>query len=633
MKPNKEEFIEKIAPQLDDEQAIEKNNLLSEAIYTVLFAAPLSQLTESQLWFLSLLLHSEKKNESQDLLTAISTTFPETGDYIKNLYKHKDLLIKGGRNAEHQLSLFWKTAEEIYGKRIYFIKWIHKSLLDIFGLPNNYEVFQTEVWNWFIVQFNEVAQPVYEYLSTHFTVSSYDPISWALKLSTNNEHYKIFEANYLRPLKDYFKRIGYVLKKLEYIVEPTGSVWHTGSIPKHPANREHKNNIPNPVFNTIKCPEDPRYTRDNYHGDQKEKVKTLLAASKNIFIGGNDNLGKSHLIQAVINKYKEEWSNKSIVYTTGNRLYNEIQKRFADDRKDSNKETKNRISTLLAALHAVDILIIDDFDIFSWTKFSSQDIINKICIWGTTQIVILSDIPPAQIQRHTKTMVGSTPDYIPASLMEKISPVLVQMEPVDFLTKKKMARDIRDKKSEPNLFMTQEVISWVIDFMAEHISPKIYTILIESIVANTQWDELNLSQKIYEIIKNMTGKTIIPTHDKIVDIIVEEFNCDDIKKYIDKTALFWWIAGNIDRNKIYNDKRVRADSIEWVVLRACIYFIRKYYPDESLDAIGQRFNRTNAASLCKEGNEWLKSNKLLEKFLDDQIRLSLEKKYWLAHTI
>ena len=379
-----------------------------------------------------------------------------------------------------------------------------------------------------------MAQPVYEYLSTHFTVSSYDPISWALKLSTNNEHYKIFEANYLRPLKDYFKRIGYVLKNLEYIVEPTGSVWHTGSIPKHPANREHKNNIPNPVFNTIKCPEDPRYTRDNYHGDQKEKVKTLLAASKNIFIGGNDNLGKSHLIQAVINKYKEEWSNKSIVYTTGDRLYNEIQNRFTDDRKDPNKETKNRISTLLAALHTIDILIIDDFDIFSWTKTSSQDIINKICAWGITQIVVLSDIPLAQIKRHTKIMTGTTPDYVPVNLMEKISPVFVEMEPVNFSTRKKIAKDIRNKKSQPNLFMTQDIVSWVIEFMAEHISPKIYPQLIESIVFNTEGDETSASQKIYEIIKNMTGKKILPTHDTIVDIIIEEFNLDDIKKYINK---------------------------------------------------------------------------------------------------
>jgi hypothetical protein len=51
-------------------------------------------------------LHSEIPEQSQDLLAAISDTFPATSDYIKNLYKHRELLIKGGKNAEHQLKLF-----------------------------------------------------------------------------------------------------------------------------------------------------------------------------------------------------------------------------------------------------------------------------------------------------------------------------------------------------------------------------------------------------------------------------------------------------------------------------------------------------------------------------------------------
>jgi hypothetical protein len=54
MKPNKEEFIEKIAPQLGSEDVVEakqllSQQLLSEAIYTVLFDAHLSQLTERQI--------------------------------------------------------------------------------------------------------------------------------------------------------------------------------------------------------------------------------------------------------------------------------------------------------------------------------------------------------------------------------------------------------------------------------------------------------------------------------------------------------------------------------------------------------------------------------------------------------
>jgi len=43
--------------------------------------------------------------------------------------------------------------------------------------------------------------------------------------------------------------------------------------------------------------------------------------------------------------------------------------------------------------------------------------------------------------------------------MEKFLPVLVEIQPVDALTRKKIAKDMRDKKSEPNLFMTPEISS------------------------------------------------------------------------------------------------------------------------------------------------------------------------------
>jgi hypothetical protein len=114
--------------------------------------------------------------------------------------------------------------------------------------------------------------------------------------------------------------------------------------------------------------------------------------------------------------------------------------------------------------------------------------------------------------------------------------------------------------------------------------------------------------------------------------------------------LTWSSAWNIEKQKICNDKHMRSDSIEWVVLRLCIYFIKKYYPKESFDAIWERFNRTNAANLYKEATlifddkketenfykeakEWLMQARQLERFLDNQIKLFLKKKYWLHHKI
>jgi hypothetical protein len=73
--------------------------------------------------------------------------------------------------------------------------------------------------------------------------------------------------------------------------------------------------------------------------------------------------------------------------------------------------------------------------------------------------------------------------------------------------------------------------------MAEHITPKVYPQLIDSILMNTQASDVNISQKVYDMIENITGKTILPSKDEIVNVIIEEFNLDDIDQYINRKLL------------------------------------------------------------------------------------------------
>lgn len=634
MKPNRGEFIQRIAEQFDTGTSLQTRELISEQIYNVLFDTQLSQLTATQFWLLSVLLHSEKSEESTDVLQAISKTFPDTEEYIKNLYKHKNLLPKGGKNSSHQKELFSKSMVEIYWEKIDFILWIQKNLVDIFSIPDNYDVLQNEIWQWFATYMWQMWSDKTEYFKNNFSIISYLP-SYKLLLQANSEKdFEDFESLYLLYLQRYFKKIWYKLKTLDYNVFVNNNS-HTNKQQKNYTPKKINTSDVNTTISTIQERRNPNYTWDNYSGIQKEQLKHMLIAWKNVFIGGKENLGKSHLIQAVLEKLQKEWYKKTIVYTTGNRILNEIQKRAAEDRKAKYNNIKSeKMNDFLYAFYSVDVLVIDDVDVLSWTKSYTQQVINTIWIWKNTQIIMLSNLSPAQIQWHSRiTLTEWWWDYIPVSLMEKISPVLLEVQPVDLSIKKEIIKSMWHKYSQPNLFITQEMVSWIFQFMAEHISPKIYQQIIESIMINIQSDNVNISQKIYEIIGNITGKTIVPEKDAIVDVIVEEFNLDDIKKYLDKSLLSWWISGNIDRQKIYNDKYVKADSIEWIVLRACIYFIKKYYPKESLDVIGAKFNRTNASNLYKEAKDWFVSEKKLEIFLDDQIKASLKKKYWLDYML
>ncbi|MEI7919524.1 MAG: hypothetical protein WCH65_04975 [bacterium] len=48
---------------------------------------------------------------------------------------------------------------------------------------------------------------------------------------------------------------------------------------------------------------------------------------------------------------------------------------------------------------------------------------------------------------------------VPIDLANKFSPVLVEMNAVDYQLKKKIAKDIWDKNILPNLFLTPELVS------------------------------------------------------------------------------------------------------------------------------------------------------------------------------
>lgn len=447
------------------------------------------------------------------------------------------------------------------------------------------------------------------------------------------EEFDVFEKKYMPSLKLFLRKwLGYNFQTLNYNFPAT-------KLPVINQHRKKETITENPltkhIMQTIKEKYHPRYTRDSYDGNQKEILKNLLTTQENnLFIWSNDNLGKSHLIQAVLKKIAEEWSEKKIVYTTGSKLYKEIQNRFSEDRKELVQSKKDKIHQFVHAFSGVDILVIDDVDTISaWSK-STHDVINQLYTFQWVQIVMLSKFPPAQIQRHTKyALQEGWSDIVPISLAEKFSPLLMEMPLVDTPVRKKIARDIWEKNALPNIFFTPELVSWIINFMSEQVSPRMYQQLVKSIMINTSWDKVEISQKMYEIIENMTGEIIIPQKDEIVDVIIEEFNLDDIKKYFDVARMTGWMYPDIQKKNIYTDKYVLSDSIEWVVLRLCIYFIKKYYPKESLETIGEKFNRSNASILYKEAKDRLKDEKKLEIFLDNQIKTFLKKKYWLHHNI
>lgn len=636
-KPSQDVFVETFSEKLADEMSPVERQKVATELYNVLFGLHLADFSDKQFSLFFMLMHSKNPEQSTEIFNEIAASFPQTWGYLKNLYEHKMIAPNASKKADAaagQQNLFPPVFEWVHQEKIHILKNIQATLFDVFSVPWSYDIFQKAVREWYMDYIQKKSHTTDEYLQKDVSMLKYDPLAGEMLLWLKSpQEFYVFDEKYMPSLRLFLRKwLEYNFKLLNYTFPTIGTPMVKPAIPKEKPKDTPQTKL---VMSAIKEKLHPRYTRDTYDGIQKEKVKNLVTTEEgNIFIWSNDNLGKSHLIQAVLKKLEEEWSEKKIIYTTGNKLYKEIQNRFADDRKELTRAKKERIPQFIAAFAGVDTLIIDDVDaISSWSK-STHDVINQLHTFQGVQIVMLSKFSPAQIQRHTKYVLQEGGwDIIPVSLAEKFSPLLIEMPPVDKIIRKKIAQDIWDKNALPNLFFTPELVSWIINFMSEHISPRIYQQLIKSIMINTEWNEKDISQKMYDIIENMTGEIILPQKDEIVDVIVEEFNLDDIKKYFNISQMTGWMYVDLQKKNLYTEKRVVSDSIEWVALRLCIYFIKKYYPKESLETIGEKFNRSNASSLYKEAKDRLKDEKQLENFLDGQIKNFLKKKYWLQHNI
>ena len=128
----------------------------------------------------------------------------------------------------------------------------------------------------------------------------------------------------------------------------------------------------------------------------------------------------------------------------------------------------------------------------------------------------------------------------------------------------------------------------------------------------------------------MTWKNILPQKNEIINIIFQEFSLDEIRQYIDVSKINNWIILDVQEKDIYKEY-ILSDSLEWVILRLCIYFIKKYYPKESFESIGEYFNRSNVSVLYGEAKDWLNGTQKLEVFIDGKIKTFVKKKYkWMC---
>lgn len=143
----------------------------------------------------------------------------------------------------------------------------------------------------------------------------------------------------------------------------------------------------------------PRYTFENFIvGTFNELasacahaiVKSLGTLYNPLFIYGGVGLGKTHLLQAIGNKLKEEQSTKKIYYVSAERFANELVSAIRNNETPIFKDK----------YRSFDVLIIDDIQFISNRTSTQEEVFHTFNTMyeSNKQIVFSSDRPPKSIQ-------------------------------------------------------------------------------------------------------------------------------------------------------------------------------------------------------------------------------------------
>ena len=155
--------------------------------------------------------------------------------------------------------------------------------------------------------------------------------------------------------------------------------------------------------NVVKNPFNPKYTFDNFVvGDSNKFVYTACRAVAEhsgvkfnpLFIYGGSGLGKTHLLHAIGNYYKEYFPSLKVLYVTC--------EQFANDYIESlGSPAKNKaVLEFRTKYRNCDVLMVDDIQFISKKTSTQEEFFHTFneLYQGQKQIIITSDRPPKEIE-------------------------------------------------------------------------------------------------------------------------------------------------------------------------------------------------------------------------------------------
>ncbi len=329
-----------------------------------------------------------------------------------------------------------------------------------------------------------------------------------------------------------------------------------------------------------------RYSFDNFvvGGNNDLAYSTALAVTETpgrkynpLFLYGGSGLGKTHLLQAIGNKFHELYPNKKVLYTTSEKFTYELVNAI---REKSNREFRNKYRT-------VDLLLVDDVQFLANKEVTQEEFFhtfNAIYDAGN-QIVLTSDRLPSETPHLTDRIKGRFSMGL-----------LADVQPPDYETRIAI---LKSKIENEYFTFDEEIIEYVANNIRSNVRDlegAVKRILAYAGIERTNTISIELAQKaLKEIISTLPKRNIT------ISVII-----DEVEKY------YHLPSGSLVTKK-------RSNDIAYP--RHIAMYLAREVLDESYPRIGEEFNRDHSTvmSAVKKVRKSLQGDKELAEKLEDLV--------------
>lgn len=400
------------------------------------------------------------------------------------------------------------------------------------------------------------------------------------------------EENYTELLRPVITRVyGKSIKlyyKVTVVENPIATVNVSSPEKSATVSRNIRQALPAQPLNPFQAPEyedldsqlNPYYTFENYYTSDSNKVARItgeaVAASPGhnpfnpMFVYGESGVGKTHLIQAIGIKIKEQNPRACVLYLSANLFQQQY----------TTAVVHNQLNNFINFYQSIDVLLMDDIQEFAG-KIQTQNtffhIFNHLHLNGK-QLVLTCDRPPVELE-----------GIVPRLLTRFKWGLQVEVERPDY----SLRRDILHNKIERDgLVISEEIVDYIARNVTDNVRDLEGTIvsLMAHAMAFNREVTLELAEQVLARSVRMVKKQI--TIDSIKNAVCNYY---DIKP--DKLVM-------------------RSRKREVVVARQVAMYLSKKHTSTALAGIGSMLGRYDHATVlyaCKTIEGQLQVDKELQK--------------------